>query len=126
MDRQQTVTPGEWHIMELLWQTPRTLMELVTLLSEQQGWAKSTVTTMVRRMDAKGLITYRTEGRTKVFSPAISRDETTLQEARSLLHKAYRDSVGLLVSAMAQQKQLTQKDIDELYAILKEAEVKPE
>lgn len=126
MDRQQTVTPGEWHIMELLWQAPRTLMELVTLLSEQQGWAKSTVTTMVRRMDAKGLITYRTEGRTKIFSPALTREEATIQETCSLLHKAYQGSVGLLVSAMAQQKQLTQQDIDELYAILKEAEVKPE
>lgn len=126
MDKQQTVTPGEWHVMELLWQSPRTLMELVSILSEQQGWAKSTVTTMVRRMDTKGLITYQTEGRTKIFSPALTREEATLQETCSLLHKAYHGSIGLLVSTMAHQKQLTPQDIDELYAILKEAEVKSE
>lgn len=122
MEKLQTVTQNEWHIMELLWQSPRTLMELVTLLSEQQGWAKSTVTTMVHRMDAKGLITYETQGRTKIFTPAINREEAVLRETNSLLQKAYNGSVGMLVSAMAHRNRLTQEDIDELYAILKEAE----
>ena len=126
MEKLQAVTPGEWHIMELLWEAPRTLMELVSLLSEQQGWAKSTVTTMVRRMDSKALITYTTQGRAKLFAPAVSREEAVLQETHSLLHKAYQGSVGLLVSAMANHNALTQKDIDELYAILKEAEAKAE
>lgn len=124
MNKLQTVTQNEWHIMELLWHSPRTLMELVTLLSEQQGWAKSTVTTMIRRMDAKGLITYTTQGRTKLFAPIVSREDAVLRETSSLLQKAYHGSVGLLVSAMAHRNELTQKDIDELYAVLKEAEAK--
>jgi BlaI family penicillinase repressor len=110
--------------MELLWHSPRTLMELVTLLAQQQGWAKSTVTTMVRRMDTKGLITYTTQGRTKLFAPAVSREETVLRETSSLLQKAYNGSIGMLVSAMVHRNGLTQEDIDELYTILKEAEAK--
>lgn len=124
MDKPQTVTHNEWHIMELLWQSPRTLMELVTLLAEQRGWAKSTVTTMVRRMDTKGLITYTTQGRAKLFIPSVSREDAVLRETNSLLQKAYHGSVGMLVSAMAHHSGLTQEDIDELYAILKEAEAK--
>lgn len=124
MDKLQTVTQNEWHIMELLWQAPRTLMELVSLLAQQQGWAKSTVTTMIRRMDTKGLITYSTQGRTKVFAPAVSREDAVVRETSSLLQKAYNGSVGLLVSAMAHRNELTRADIDELYAILKEAEAK--
>ena len=124
MDKLQTVTQSEWHIMELLWESPRTLMELVGVLSEQQGWAKSTVTTMVRRMDAKGLITYETQGRTKIFAPAVSREEAVVRETDSLLRKAYNGSLGLLVSAMVHRNELSQEDLDELYAILKEAEAK--
>ena len=124
MDKLQTVTQSEWHVMELLWESPRTLMELVNALGEQKGWAKSTVTTMVRRMDAKGLIIYETQGRTKTFIPAVTREEAVLQETDSLLRKAYNGSLGLLVSAMVQRNELTQSDIDELYAILKEAEAK--
>ena len=124
MDKLQTVSQSEWHIMELLWQTPRTLMELVNILEETQGWAKSTVTTMVRRMDTKGLITYETQGRTKTFRPTVSREETVLRETDSLLRKAYNSSLGMMLSAMVQHNKLSQSDIDELYAILKEAEAK--
>ncbi len=124
MDKLQTVTQSEWHIMELLWEAPRTLMELVSALQEQKGWAKSTVTTMVRRMDTKGLITYTTQGRAKVFTPVICREDAVLRETSTLLQKAYNGSIGLLVSAMAHRNALTQADIDELYAILKEAEAK--
>ena len=124
MDKLQTVTQSEWHIMELLWESPRTLMELVNLLEETQGWAKSTVTTMVRRMDTKGFITYETQGRTKTFRPTVSREETVLRETDSLLRKAYNSSLGMMLSAMVQHNKLSQSDIDELYAILKEAEAK--
>ena len=122
MNKQYTVAPSEWSIMELLWETPRTLMELVSTLSETVGWSKSTVTTMVRRMDDKGLITFHTQGRTKIFRSAVSREDITAQETVSLLKRAYNGSIGLLVSAMAQRNDLSKADIDQLYAILKEAE----
>lgn len=122
MDKQHTVTPSEWPIMELLWESPKTLMELVAALTDQMGWSKSTITTMVRRMDDKGLITFHTEGRAKIFRPAVSREEVTAQETDSLLRRAYKGSIGLLVSAMADRNDLTKEDIAELYAILKEAE----
>ena len=77
MEKPQTVTQGEWPIMELLWESPKTLMELVCALEAQTGWSKSTVTTMVRRMTDKGLILYHTEGRTKIFRPGVSREEVT-------------------------------------------------
>jgi BlaI family penicillinase repressor len=122
MEKQLSVTSAEWPIMELLWESPKTLMELVNVLTVQVGWSKSTITTMVRRMDDKGLITFHTDGRTKVFRPAVTREAVTAQETVSLPNRAYNGSVGLLVSAMAQRNNLSQADIEELYAILKEAE----
>lgn len=117
------LTQAEWPIMELLWQGPKTLMELVSALSGQQNWSKSTITTMVRRLDEKGLITYHTEGRAKIFRPTVTRDEVTARETESLLRRAYHGSVGLMISAMAHRKDLSKEDIAQLYAILKEAEV---
>ena len=122
MERSHTVTPNEWHIMELLWEDPKTLMDLVNTLHDQKGWSKSTVTTMVRRMDDKGLITFHTEGRTKIFRPAVSREDVAARETESLLRRAYNGSVGLLVSAMVQRNDLSKDDIAQLYAILQEAQ----
>ena len=75
-----------------------------------------------RRMTEKELITYHTEGRTKVFRAAVSREDVVAQETDSLLERAYRGSIGMMLSAMVSHKNLSKADIDELYAILKEAE----
>lgn len=117
-----TLSPGEWQVMEALWEGPKTLMELVRLLKERTGWAKSTVTTMVRRMEDKGLLAYRQEGRTKTFLPAVSREDAAAAETESLLRRAYHGSVGLLVNTLAQREALSRADIDELYAVLRKAE----
>lgn len=122
MDRQQTVTQSEWQIMELLWERPQTLMEMVGTLADTVGWSKSTVTTMIRRMTDKGLITFDTDGRTKTFRSAVSREDVVARETHSLLDRAYQGSIGLMLSAMVHQHDLTKADIDELYAILKDAE----
>ena len=116
------LSQSEGQIMQLLWQQPHTLMELVGKLSTSIGWSKSTVATMVRRMEAKGLIGYETEDRAKRFHPLLQQEEAAIRETHSLLSRAYRGSIGLLVSSLAPAGELTKDDIDELYAILKEAE----
>lgn len=122
MERIPTLNNSEWQVMELLWQRPHTLMELVATLEKQIGWSKSTTATMVRRMEEKGIIAYEENGRTKVFRPVINREDAAARETDCLLQRAYSGSVSLLISAMAQRHSLTQEDIDALYAILKKAE----
>lgn len=122
MDKHAALSQSEWVVMECLWARPHTLMELVSALKESAGWSKSTVATMVHRMEEKGIITYVMRGRTKIFSPAVSREEVTTRETRNLLKRAYNGSVGLLVNAMARSNGLSQADIDELYEILRKAE----
>ncbi len=117
-----TVSPAEWQVMEVLWQEPHTLMELVRSLADTEGWAKSTVTTLVRRLEQKGIISYEAEGRTKTFHPIVSREEVVAQQSESLLKRAYHGSLGLFVSSMVERNNLSREDIDELYKILHKAE----
>lgn len=121
MHQNATVSNGEWIIMELLWVKPHTLMELVTELHASVGWSKSTVATMIRRMSQKGIVNYTEQGRAKIFTPALTREEVSVQETQSLLQRAYHGSIGLLVSTMAQKNSLTAADIEELSRILEEA-----
>lgn len=121
-EQRVSLSAGEWRVMEVLWTGPQTLMELVRALGEDPGWAKSTVTTMARRMERKGLITYTTEGRAKVFQAALAREDAAAAETDSLLKRAYYGSVGLLVSALVERNDLSKSDIDDLYAILRRAE----
>lgn len=121
-EKRGILSPSEWRVMECLWAGPKTLMELVRTLKDSAGWAKSTVTTMVRRLEEKGLIDYEQSGRAKVFRAALAREDAAAAETDSLLARAFQGSVGLLVSSLADRNSLTRADIDELYAILDRAE----
>lgn len=124
MDKQ--IYAGEWKIMEFLWEAaPRTVMEIVRAMGERTGWAKSTVTTMVTRMEAKGLIRYESDGgRAKKIYPTVTREEAAGQETDGLLEKVYHGSAGLLMTSLLERNRLTAEEIDELYAMLKKAEEK--
>lgn len=120
---EQTLTHSEWYVMDCLWQhSPSTVMELVSALSEKVGWAKSTTITTLRRMEDKGLVRVEVQGRAKHYFPTVERERAARQETRSFLNRVYQGSVGLMVSSMAREKALTKEEIEELYAILKEAE----
>ena len=119
-----TLTNSEWYVLDCLWEhSPLTVMELVERLSQKVGWAKSTTITTLRRMEEKGLVHCEVTGRTRHYRPSVERRKAVRRETRSFLNKVYRGSVGLMVSAMAQDKALTRKEIDELYEILRQAEV---
>lgn len=121
--KEKQIFDSEWKIMEYLWEdSPRTLMEIVRAMAERVGWAKSTVTTMVARMEGKGLLRYEAEGRTKRFYPTMTREEAMAAEADTLVSKAFHGSAGLLVSSFLDRKKLSRQEIDELYDLLKKAE----
>ena len=121
-EKRGILSPSEWRVMECLWAGPKTLMELVRTLKDSAGWAKSTVTTMVRRMEEKGLVGYEEAGRAKVFRALLAREDAAAAEADPLLERAFHGSVGLLVSSLVERSSLSPSDIDELYNILERAE----
>ena len=122
MEKQAVLSASEWQVMQQLRERPHTLMELVVVLEKNVGWSKSTVATMVRRMEEKGIISHTEQGRTKVFGPNLSREDVAARETNNLLRRAYNGSIGMLVNAMAQRNDLTKEDNEELYEILRKAE----
>lgn len=116
------LSAGEWRIMERLWQkNPKTLTELVRELGPETGWSKSTVITMVSRLESKGAVTYREGARARLYSPAIPREQAALEETESLLRRVYCGSVGMMVNTLADGRGLSDADIEELSAVLEKA-----
>ena len=117
-----SLSAAEWQIMECLWEhSPRTLMEIVRALTPATGWSKSTIVTMVTRLEAKGALRHTEGARARLYSPTVLREQGALQETESLLRRVYRGSVGLLVNTMADGRGLTEEDLQALSAILERA-----
>ena len=57
------------HIMQALWDKGEaTVADVLQALSDHSELAYTTVATMLRRMEARGLVTHRAEGRTFIYS----------------------------------------------------------
>ena len=117
------LTTAEWNLMEALWErAPQSGRELAEAMKNQQGWSRSTTLTVLKRMCEKGQIAYAEENGIRVYTPLIPRDEALHQETQSFLRRAYKGSVGMMVSAMTQKQELSREEIHELYEILRKAE----
>jgi len=117
------LTAAEWHVMTCLWEKGRcTGREAVEYLTAAAGWSRSTTLTMLRRMDEKGLIYSRKdEAGLQIYFPNANREEATLRQTEDFLHRVYHGSLGMMLSAFTKKQSLSQKEIDELYAILDQA-----
>ena len=126
MDRETVaLSEAEWKVMEELWkEAPATGRELTERLEKRCGWNRSTTLTLLRRMEAKGAVSASQTGGVKSFSPLLRQEEAALKETQSFLSRVYHGSLSMMVSTLSQKQALSRKEIDELYALLKEAEVK--
>lgn len=117
------LTPTEWNLMECLWvSAPRTGREAVEYMKASQGWSRSTTLTILRRMTEKGLIHCEEAGGMNVYSPLIGREEAAMRETESFLSRVYQGSVSTFMSAITQKQKLRKDEIQELYAIIQQAE----
>ena len=117
------LTAAEWHLMECLWEkSPRTGREATEYLEAHAGWSRSTTLTMLRRMTEKGLIACGEEGGVKSYAPLLAREDAEERTTEDFLHRVYHGSVSLMMSAITQKQELSRQEIDELYAILRQAE----
>ena len=64
------LSDAEWKIMDRLWETPHlTIRQLTESLFEDTGWEKHTVITLLGRIEKKGALSYRQNGRERSFIP---------------------------------------------------------
>lgn len=116
------LSDSEWKLMNHLWaHSPMTITELTADMSQETGWGKNTIITMLSRLEVKGAVSHQEGGRAKQYYPLIPREDAALEETKNFLGKVYGGNLGLMMHAMVESHTLTQADIAELSAILEQA-----
>ncbi len=125
MSDKPRLTSTEWEVYECLWEeSPLTLTQIARRLTERTGWTKSTGETLVRRMSEKGLLHWMQGPKAKLYYPVLTREDAAARETRGFLRKVFGGSVGLMVSAMAEREELSEEEVEQLYAVLRRLEEK--
>jgi BlaI family penicillinase repressor len=112
-----TLTDSERRILEVLWKKKEaSVREVADELSKKKPVAYTTVLTMFKVLDKKGLVYHRSEGRAFIYSAAISRGEARRQALENLLKSFFNDSPSVLAQHLIDEHDI---DNDELQALRK-------
>lgn len=114
---------SEWEIMNILWESSdMTITQIVARLNEKKFWDKHTVITLLNRMEKKGAVAYRRNGRAKEYYSIISQNDTVMRETEQFLNRVFAGSLSLMVNSFLSNEKIKKEELDELYEMLKEAE----
>ncbi len=117
----ERISEAEHAVMEVLWErSPLTAAEVCEQVCDQRGWSLATVKTLLSRLTAKNAIATRPDGRRFLYHPAIARDEYVGGESRRLVDRLFGGRAASLVAHLAEQEALSEADMTEIEALLKE------
>jgi len=120
--QQKTLTKGEMQVMNILWDMQRgaCVADIQRQFPEPQP-AYTTIATFLKIMEQKGFVEKRKggSGKTFVYSPLLTRERYRRLVMDDVKNTFFGGSVKSLVSFFAEEDELTQEDVNEILAILK-------
>ena len=95
-------------ILRVLWRDGEaTVADVHEALAAARGLAPTTIATMLQKLERKGVVEHRTEGRRFVYRPLVSEDQVTRTMVAELTAQLFRGDVTALVSHL-----LSEHDVD--------------
>jgi predicted transcriptional regulator len=117
------LTNSERAILEVLWtRREASVREVADELSEKKPVAYTTVLTMFKVLERKGLVTHRAEGRAFIYRAAISRSQARRQALDNLIGQFFGGSPDVLAQHLINEHDL---DLAELQALQDQVDAAP-
>ncbi|MDC8753483.1 BlaI/MecI/CopY family transcriptional regulator [Erythrobacter sp. sf7] len=117
----ERITEAELAVMDVLWERPRqTAAEVCEAVCAARGWSLATVKTLLARLVQKGALSAAPDGRRYLYSPLIARSAYVGGESRRLVDRLFGGRAASLVAHLAETEALTEDDLTEIEALLKE------
>ena len=108
---------SEAKVMEIIWEKgPLPAKEISLIAADSIGWNKNTTYTVIKKLEAKGFIRRDEPG--FICKALVSRLEMQKREATTLLNKVFGGSCKALFSALLEDENLSEKEIDELRKLI--------
>src|SRR5262245_54266199 len=109
----KTPTTREMEILKVLWdQGPSSVRavhrQMNVCRNEEEDLAYNTIQTLLRIMEVKGLVAHHVEGRTFVYTPQLSRDES----ASRFLDRVFDGAVDELVLSLLRSERISGEELE--------------
>ena len=122
-DNAKKIQDAELEVMQAVWKAegPVPLIDIRRQLSAKCGWEDSTVKTLLRRLCAKGAVKLERRG---VYRAVVTEQEYNQWSTKNFLSKVFEGSAKKLVASLLSSGELSEADLDELFAMFNREEHK--
>ncbi len=117
----ERISESEYAVIAPLWDSaPLTAVEIADRVAADNDWTLQTVKTLLSRLVAKGAVAFEAQGRRYLYRPLIARNDHAVAESRRLIDRLFAGRVSPLVAQLAKRDALSEDDIAEIEALLKD------
>jgi BlaI family transcriptional regulator, penicillinase repressor len=108
-------------IMKILWlRNEATVTDVLGDLTGASELAYTTVATMLRKMEAKGLVTHRIEGRSFIYRARVKEEEVTRTMADHFVERLFEGSLTEVVSHLLSTREVSKDELETLERLIAE------
>ncbi|MHC5542002.1 BlaI/MecI/CopY family transcriptional regulator [Singulisphaera rosea] len=117
------LTAAEWKVMKIVWRRKGCASrDVCEEAGREQGWASSTVKTMLRRLVEKGHLSTTQVGNSFLYRPTKPALKAVLGAADALLDNVLEGMTGPLLAHMVKKSKLSAEELARLRALIEEHE----
>lgn len=115
----RATSPAETEVLRLVWQTEEaTVQQVHDALPAGRRVAYKTVQTLLRRLEDKGYLTHKTEGKAHVFYPAVRREAVVKRTVLDFLDRLFGGDPRPLMHFLAEDGRIDSQDIERLKGLI--------
>ncbi len=104
-------------IMQVLWQSaPASVAEVLEKLDGSLAY--TTVATMLRKMEDRGLLQHREQGRKFLYQPAVTAEDITRSMADDLVDRLFEGNLAATVSHLLQTREVSPGELARLEQLI--------
>lgn len=117
------LTPLQLDVMGVLWvRSEATAAEVTEALAGTRGLAPTTVATLLRRLEKRGLVTHRSAGRQFVYRAAVAEARAREAMVDELAERLFEGSAARLVHHLLARHELAPGDLARVRALIEDRE----
>ena len=106
-------------ILKILWDRGEAnVAEVHQLLWSSERLAYTTVATMLRKMEARGLVRHRADDRRFLYTAAATADEVTRGMSHDMVDRLFEGSLADMVSHLLQTRDVSRQELAELERLI--------
>ena len=114
-------------IMRVLWSRGEaTVADVHEALEPERGLALTTIATMLMKMEKKGVVSHRAEGRRFIYRPLVSEGQVTRSMVADLTSQLFRGDVTALVNHLLSEHEIDSSELAQLRSLIEARGTKEE